>query len=69
MKLVAIFAVMLGVGLLVAPGVAQSTGLGASVAEDLDPVGHADAHVEDDCDGTNPCFCYYDSSGEYHCHG
>lgn len=52
---------------MVAPGLAQSTGIGPSVVEELVPVGSADAHVEAQC-LLKPCVCYFSPTG-YHCHG
>lgn len=68
MSRIALIALALGIGLMVAPGVAQSTGLGSSVAEDLDPVGNAEAHYDSECI-KGPCVCYFGpGTPGYHCH-
>jgi hypothetical protein len=64
-KRVALFAVMLSVGLLAAPGIAQDIGM-EDVAEEIDVTEDAEAHVDAKC-VLEPCICYFDDTG-YHCH-
>lgn len=65
MNHIALFAALLCLGLMVAPGLAQQAGFG-DLAETIDTTENADAHVQLEC-LKGPCICYWDSSG-YHCH-
>lgn len=65
MNRIALFAVLLCFGLMVAPGLAQEAGFD-DLAETIDTTENAQAHVDLAC-LKGPCVCYFDSDG-YHCH-